>query len=798
VNTPAWIGSLLQLVRGQGRARLWLVLGLSVLAIAATEASIRLFAVAPLAPAPAADFRGELSWLGLPEPGQCRNSGTLDGPFFVEVCTNQLGLRDRDHASGEAPRVLVLGDSFTFGAGVEQADTFSSFLERELRVAVPGTRASVFNAGVISTSQAHQAVLLHRLFDQINPDIVVLGFSEEDDIDENVFKNPSQTPAGDHYREALRTAPVDFLSRYSAMIRLFRHRQLYESLAVEAAAVAESTQAHGTPVSVLDEARRRFLQAFARKYERDWHVTEILLERIQRFVAERGKQLVLLRIPSRVSIEDPRWASASARFCGGDRSAGAGDCGTLDRSHTAQRLRQHARTGSLVYIDPESDLHAAFVAGKAVYLPEDVHLNRLGHAIVGKRLVQVLVPSLGGKLEGSVAPAASPIQHRRVGAYWYPWYRATDWSTITDYSPKGGAHLSTDVTAIKRQLHWAERGELDFLMIELLADHNPESQFNNRAVKSMVDALSERRSRGYSRLKFAMLSDISLANADIVTVDRWIEETRKHLDQIWTRFVEPHRDAYLHVDGKPLVGIFSPPAAIDDPRFTVIRPYWVAHEQWQRWDRKRELLPFWDTYPQTVTDRRFMSVVPGYNDWRLERAPQVAPYLPRLGGLTFAEQWRRVFEVVPDLVLVYSFNEYFEQTQIEPTLEQGDRYLVLNQIFARRFKDGQRLDASEAAGLVDALEPRAKSTQEKAFFLPILDARVTRRGLPGRPRQRPRGVAGSGRARVRCSKRRAVHRRCRSCAEFRPLHRALGRGDRGRRGKDAHIFQRIEPAFHSP
>jgi hypothetical protein len=733
VNTPPWIRSWIQLVREQRRARLWLVLGLSVLAIGGIEGCLRLFAVAPLA-APAGEFRNELSWLGLPEPERCTSTGKLDGPFFVEVCTNRLGLRDRDHAPGEAPRVLVLGDSFTFGAGVEQAETFSSILERELRVAVHSTRAGVFNAGVISTSQAHQAVLIHRLFDQIDPDIVVLGFSEEDDIDENIFKNPSETPAGDHYRGALRPRPVDFLSRHSATVRLFRHWRLYESMAAEAAAVEQSSKAHGTPEGAPDVvdagvARRRFLQAFGRQYDGDWRVTEILLERIQRFVAERGKKLVLLRIPSRVSIEDPRWASASARFCGSDRSASAGDSCTSDRSYTARRLWQHAKAGALVYIDPESELRAALAGGKAVYLPEDIHLNRLGHAIVGKRLVEVLAPYLGGKFEASTAPPASPIQHRRVGAYWYPWYRATDWSSITDYSPKGGAYLSTDASAIRRQLHWAEQGELDFLMIELLADHNPESQFNNRAVSSMVDALSERRRRGHSQLKFAMLSDISLANADIVTIDRWLDESKKHLDQIWTRFVEPYPDAYLHVDGKPLVGIFSPPAPIDDPRFTVIRPYWVAHEQWRDWDRKQELLPFWDTYPQAVTDRRFMSVVPGYNDWRLERHPQVAPHLPRLGGHTFAEQWSRVFEVAPELVLVYSFNEYFEQTQIEPTLEQGDRYLVLNQIFARRFKDGRRLGAGEAARLVEALEPPARSTDEKVSWLPVFDDRVTHRGL---------------------------------------------------------------------
>jgi len=266
-------------------------------------------------------------------------------------------------------------------------------------------------------------------------------------------------------------------------------------------------------------------------------------------------------------------------------------------------------------------------------------------------------------------------------------------------------------------------------MIELLADHNPESQFNNRAVNAMVNALVDRRRRGFSRLQFAILSDIFVGEADISTPERWLEVTRRHLDQIWTRYVEPYRDAYTHVDGKPLLGIFSPAAPIDDPRFTIVRPYWVSHEQWKDWDRKSELVPFWDTAPQTVTDPRFVGVIPGYNDWRLERQPQVGPYLPRVGGRTFVDQWRRVFEVDPEVALVYSFNEFYEQTQIQPTVEQGDRYLVLNQILARRFKDGRPLASAEADRLAEVLEPPARKDEEKVAWLPITDPRLTLRGF---------------------------------------------------------------------
>lgn len=725
-----------------GRALLVVASVLVILGV--VECGMRVSGVAPLPDTAVEGFRPDNPLLRLLRPNECKPFGSLDGPYFAEVCTSRLGLRDRNHAPGETPRVLGVGDSFTFGWGVEQNDTFLAHLERALRVGLPSVRAGVWNAGLSYTSQAHQDELVRHVYDKIRPDAVVLAFSEDNDIDENIVWNPNlghfpetgdiPREAVDAYRDGLRGVLVrDFLFKHSAVVRFFRQRHLRSSMAAEVAALDARLQAHGlkgAPLSrmVADEARRRFLQAFSNKYDDDWRVTEILLERMRRFVADRGSKLVLVRIPSRMSVEDPAWTAAKERFCG-DAAAGDGGCGTLDRAHTARRLSAYASAHGIPYVDPEADLRASAERGEVVYLPEDIHLSRLGHARVGERLAALVVPLLGGSMPEAPVARPDPAKHRQVGAYWYPWYRADDWSSFTDYTPKGGAYVSTDPKAILRQLHTAERADLDFLMVELLADHNPESEFNNKAVNTLVESLAQRHRRGFSRLQFAVLSDIFVGEADIATPEKWLEVTRRHLDQIWTRYVEPYRDVYVQVGGKPLLGVFSPAVPIDDSRFTIVRPYWVSHEQWQEWDRKKELVPFWDTYPQTVTDTRFVSVTPGYNDWRLERQPQVGPYLPRLGGRTFVGQWRRVFEIDPEVVLVYSYNEFYEQTQIEPTVEQGDRYLLLNQLLARRFKDGRPLGIHDMERLADSIEPPAKSTEEKVAWMPIDDPRLTQRGL---------------------------------------------------------------------
>lgn len=729
------------LLKALGRAGLAVV---SVLfTLAALECGARIVGVAPL-PRTFGGLPPNHPLRRLLKPNKCESSGRPDGAYFVENCTNSLGLRDREHASDESPRVLGLGDAFTGGWGVDQGDTFLAALERALRLALPKRRPGVFNAGLDNTAQAHQQSLLRHVYDLLRPDVVVVAFSEDDDIDENLFWNPNlgvypeigELTASDVQAcldEQRGDAAGGFWFRHFALVRFFRQRAVRASMAAEVSALDGRLHIHGLQGAPLNavvsgEARRRFRQAFTSAHEGDWSVTRVLLERIQRIVADHGGRMVLLRIPSKVSLDDATWAAARERFCTDDPAILRTRCIALDRDHTARRLRAHASSHGLVYVDPGDALSRALARGERVYLPNDNHLSRLGHALIGERVAAALLPILGGGAPQSAAPKSPPERkQRRVGAYWYPQYHSQDFSAFTDYTPRGGGYVSKDPASVAQQLQLAERGELDFFLIELLAEQNADSQFSNRAVDAIVNAISERRRRGESRMEFAILSHISTAETGGKS-DRWLNVTRNHLDQIWMQYVNNYGDAFVRVDGKPLVAILSPPVPIDDQRFTIIRPHWLPHEQWKE-QRQRELLPLWDTSPQTVTDRRFVSVIPGYNDWRLERRPQLAPYVPRLAGRTFVEQWKRVFEVDPEIVLVYSFNEYFEQTQIEPTIEQGDRYLLLNQLLASRFKEGRPYTAEELARLPDILEPPARSADEKVKFLRIDDPRVTLRGL---------------------------------------------------------------------
>ena len=95
--------------------------------------------------------------------------------FDVKVRTNGLGLRDENiDPHDQRQKVLFLGDSLTWGFGVEEEERFTERLQESL----PGIR--VVNAGVSGYGTDQELLLYEKLQGVIAPDIVaVLVFKND-------------------------------------------------------------------------------------------------------------------------------------------------------------------------------------------------------------------------------------------------------------------------------------------------------------------------------------------------------------------------------------------------------------------------------------------------------------------------------------------------------------------------------------------------------------------------------------------------------------------------------------------
>lgn len=103
--------------------------------------------------------------------------------------TNTRGLRDREYPVPKPAgtvRILMLGDSFTEGGGIENDETVAKRVEATLRRGSCGDKVDVINAGHASYSPILEYVLLRDLGLLLSPDLVVLNFDMTDVHDDFV------------------------------------------------------------------------------------------------------------------------------------------------------------------------------------------------------------------------------------------------------------------------------------------------------------------------------------------------------------------------------------------------------------------------------------------------------------------------------------------------------------------------------------------------------------------------------------------------------------------------------------
>jgi hypothetical protein len=200
-------------------------------------------------------------------PGRCTFSNV---EFTTEVRTNRLGLRD-DDAALEGPQVIVLGDSYVMGWGVQQDETVARVVARK-------TGLKVLNAGISSYGTAREMRLLDRL-DTSKLKTLVVQYSEND-VEENLS-----------FREHQGALPIMSEAEYNRTVQDYLRTQGYypgkyviglfsKAFRLD---VMESSRAHPGPVSSREEAEF-FLNVLA-------HGSRARLDGVQIIVFEVNEQI---------------------------------------------------------------------------------------------------------------------------------------------------------------------------------------------------------------------------------------------------------------------------------------------------------------------------------------------------------------------------------------------------------------------------------------------------------------------------------------------------------------------------
>jgi lysophospholipase L1-like esterase len=256
-------------------------------------------------------------------------------------------------------RILVTGDSFAFGWGVREGESFPRRLEAMLRERFPGRRIEVVNAGIPGYSLYQQRAMLERMVGGLRVDAVVSTFSLSNDMVDEV---------------RIRRFAPDRLVQYSprprdadsALSRLIERSRVLTWIDLRTRG-AQFQLWNVLPGSVRD--------------------AEESLAEIVRFCREKDLPLLLVLLPRRAEVE------------------GEGISGRVTRWATGGGRRMFARVVAQESV-PTVDVTAAIAGVQArepAYLPDDPHWTPAGNEAVAALLVQPVAGLLAARLQAGEA-----------------------------------------------------------------------------------------------------------------------------------------------------------------------------------------------------------------------------------------------------------------------------------------------------------------------------------------------------------------------------------------------------------
>lgn len=109
------------------------------------------------------------------------NFASFDGKYK----TNRYGMRDYEYSMAKASntiRVCLLGDSISFGLGLESLDqTFENLLEKRLNRYGPTNKFEVLNFSVAGYNSYQEEIVLKEKVLKFSPDMILVGFCLNDD-----------------------------------------------------------------------------------------------------------------------------------------------------------------------------------------------------------------------------------------------------------------------------------------------------------------------------------------------------------------------------------------------------------------------------------------------------------------------------------------------------------------------------------------------------------------------------------------------------------------------------------------
>jgi len=314
------------------------------------------------------------------------------------------------------------------------------------------------------------------------------------------------------------------------------------------------------------------------------------------------------------------------------------------------------------------------------------------------------------RLASAGTVSVSPIRPL-VLAHYYPWYSLDGWQDPQFADRPAQPYSSDSPTDIDRQAGQAHSAGIDAFVVSWQGRTNIS---NDHRMRLVLDSVARAGMHACVYFETYIVNPTNDPNQPIdpATMVEWMEDA--------VDMYSGH-PGYLRVDGRPVIFVYIAwrlteaqwaailasvratgrnPLVIGD--FNQSRLINLFEGEYQYINLSLSPADLLDMYrTEALRVRTFdlaaggrrriwvASVCPGYDDTLLVSRSSHST-VDRANGTVYDNQWRTAATMAADWVVISTWNEYFENTEIEPSARYGSAYLDQTRRWAATFKELER------------------------------------------------------------------------------------------------------------
>lgn len=221
---------------------------------------------------------------------------------------NKDGYHDRDNfteipADSDSLRILVAGDSFTWGASADIDSSYVDILESDVKLNHPSL---VWNTGVPATGTNHALFTVKKYLPLQKSNYVVLGFYVGNDFEDNLL--PYDQLVFNNLASCYNLYDYDKEFKPYRISKREAFKKATGSYPPEELNFIQKILVRSRFITFLSDLKTKIANRLSgdktRKKEQEYKMTKEYLEQLNRYVKENNAELIVLIIPASTDVKE--------------------------------------------------------------------------------------------------------------------------------------------------------------------------------------------------------------------------------------------------------------------------------------------------------------------------------------------------------------------------------------------------------------------------------------------------------------------------------------------------------------